>query len=154
SAAMFALEAKEKQLAEDLRQTQKDLAARTAALQQAEQSLAGARAKIGELTSNVNGIALTSDEQRLELIALRAQAEGLKGQAEMSEKEVEELTERLRMKTSEAEGYNRQLVDERRRGDAHSNRIGELERRLVAQTAEAENLQRRVQELNGRADEQ
>jgi chromosome segregation ATPase len=154
SAAMFALEAKENQLAEDLRQIQKDLAARTAALQQAEQSLAGARAKIGELTSNVNDIALTGDEQRVELIALRAQVEVLKGQAETLENEVQELTERLSMKTSEAEGYNRQLVDERGRSDAFSNRIGELERQLVAQTTEAEILERRVHELNARADEQ
>jgi chromosome segregation ATPase len=154
SAAMFALEAKEKQLAEDLRQTQKDLAARTAALQQAEQSLAGARAKIGELTSNVNDITLTSDKQRVELIALRAQVEVFKGQAETLENEVKELTERLNLKTSEADGYNRQLVDERRRGDAHSNRIGELERQLVAQTTEAGVLERRLQELNARADEQ
>jgi chromosome segregation ATPase len=102
----------------------------------------------------VNDITLTNDEQRLELTALRAQVEVLKGQAETSENEVEELTERLNIKTSEAEAYNRQVADERRRSDAHSNRIGELERRLVAQTAEAENLQRRVHELDGRADEQ
>src|SRR5262249_41273830 len=129
SAAMFALETKEKQLAEDLRQTQKDLAARTAALQQAEQSLAGARARVGELSSNVDDVTLTSDEQRVELIALRAQVEALQGQAETLENEVRELTD----------------VTDRLRNEAASGT--QIEAAVRAELAEAESRSRAATEI-------
>ena len=94
--ALFALEAKEKQLTEDLRKTEEELAARTAALQETEQSLADTQAELGELTGNLNDATRRADSQRVELIALRAQVEVLKGQIETYEKRrSQDLTERL-----------------------------------------------------------
>jgi chromosome segregation ATPase len=154
TAAMFALEAKERQLAEELSEVQAELAARTAALAQAEQALAEARAKVGDLTVNLSDGAVTSDSQRVELVALRAQVEVLTGQIETMDKEIRELNERLDLKTSEVETSQRQLVDERGGSDALGNRIHELERQLIAQTTESEILERRVQELLARVDEQ
>jgi hypothetical protein len=46
TAALFALEAKEKQLSDDLAATQAELAAKTSALETAERGLAGASAAV------------------------------------------------------------------------------------------------------------
>jgi chromosome segregation ATPase len=154
TASVFALEAKEKQLIEDLQSAQKELAARAATLQETERMLAGAQAQIGELTTNFNDSSITADSQRIELVALRAQADVLKGQIEALQREGKDLTERLNLKTSEAEATSRLLVDERGRSDTLGSRINELERQLVAQTTETEILDRRVQELLARVDEQ
>lgn len=154
TAAMFALEAKEKQLAEDLANARKELADRTAALAAAEQSLAARQAQIGELTGKVNDTSQTTYSQRVELIALGAQIEALRGQIEAFEIEVEDFNARLGAKTAEAEAASRLLADERGRSDVLGSRINELERQLVARTTEGEILERRVEELNARVDEQ
>src|SRR6266545_3111252 len=154
TAALFALEAKEKLLADELQAAEKELAARNAALQETEQKLAGAQAQIGELTTNFNDSSLTADSQRVELVALRAQVDVYKSQIESLERETKDLIERLGLKTSESEATSRLLVDERARSDALGTRINELERQLVAQTTETEILDRRVKELLVRVEEQ
>jgi chromosome segregation ATPase len=154
TAALFALEAKERQLIDDLQAAQKELSARAGSLQDTERMLAGAHAQIGELTTNFNDSSSTADSQRVELIATRAQVDVLKGQIEVLERETKDLTGRLNLKTQEAEATSRLLVDERGRSEALGGRISELERQLIAQTTETEILDRRVQELLGRVDEQ
>src|SRR5947208_3294186 len=95
TASVFALEAKEKQLLEDLQSAQKELASRAATLRETEQRLAGVQAQVSELTSNFNQSTNSSDTQRVELVALRAQVDVLKGQIEVLERETKDLTERL-----------------------------------------------------------
>src|SRR6516164_7362018 len=124
TAALFALEAKEKQLSDDLQTTQTELAAKTGALEETERALA------------------------------RAQTEALKGQIESYEKETKALWDHLNTKTAELEAANQQLAEERSRADNLASRAGELDRQLTAQTAESEVLGGRVQELAARLDEQ
>jgi chromosome segregation ATPase len=154
TAELLALEAKEKQLTDDLRNTENELAARTATLQETEQSLAGANVKIGELTGNLNEAKAFADGQRVELVALAAQAEMLKKQIETLEGEVQDLTERLRLKTVEFDASQQQLGDERGRSGALSSRIDEVERQILAKTTESEILELRARDLLARIDEQ
>jgi chromosome segregation ATPase len=154
TASLFALEAKEKQLTDDLHTTEQELTARLTSLQDTEQTLTDMQAQLADATSKFNEASLTADSQRVELVALRAQVEVLKGQIEMFEKNTKDLAERLELKTSEADAAQRLLADERRQADLLGNRINELERQLVAQTTESEILGRRVQELLVRVDEQ
>lgn len=151
---IFALEAREKQITENLENVRKELAERIVALQETEQALAGAQATIGELTAKSGETSLAADSQRVELVALRAQVEALHGQIEAFEIEAQNLNERLSQKTTEVEATKRQLIDERGRADALGSRIDELERQLIARTTETEILERRAQELNARIDEQ
>jgi hypothetical protein len=151
---MFALEAREKQLIEELADARAELAARTEALAATEQSLSGARTRMGEITGRLDDSSRAADGQRVELVALRAQVEALHAQIEAYEREAEDLNARLAAKSAEAEGSSRVLAEERTRTEVLGNRVNELERHLLAQTTEAEILERRVQELNMRADEQ
>src|SRR5262249_10358319 len=54
TAALFALEAKEKQLSDDLQTTQTELAAKTGALEETERALASARTELTQVTANFN----------------------------------------------------------------------------------------------------
>jgi len=154
TAALFALEAREKQTIEDMQRGETERSAATASLQHVEQALASAQARIAELTSTLNDTALTGDGQRVELVALRAQVDALQGQIEAMEREIKELDNRLGLKTLEAEANHRLLTDERAKTEQLGSRVSDLERQLVAQTTEAEILDRRVHELLARVDQQ
>jgi len=151
---MFALEARERQLIEEIANVRTELAARTEALAAIEQSFAGAQTQMGEITGRLDDSTRAADGQRVELVALRAQVEALHAQVEAYEIEARDLNARLTAKSSEAEASNRVLGEERTRTEVLGSRVNELERHLLAQTTEAEILERRVQELNMRADEQ
>jgi chromosome segregation ATPase len=154
TAALFALEAKERQLSEDLLEAQQARDEKTAALQEAERLLAEARARLTTTATSMNDSALTVDSQRVELVTAKAQIEVLKGQAESYDKESRELHERLTIEATAADATRHALKDEIAKSEALTSRVAELERQVVAQTTEAEVLGRRVQELLARLDEQ
>jgi chromosome segregation ATPase len=103
TAALFALEAKEKQLSDDLQTTQTELAAKTVALEESERALASARTELVQVTANFNDASVAAGGQRVELVALRAQTEALKGQIDSYEKETKALWDHLNSKTAELE---------------------------------------------------
>jgi len=154
TASLFTLEAKEKQLTNELRATEQELTARVSTLEETQKTLTDTHRQLAEATAKFHEASLTSDSQRVELVALRAQVELYKGRIENFEKETKDLTERLDLKTQEAEATQRLLSDERARTETLGDRINELERQLVAETTESEILGRRVQELLVRVDEQ
>lgn len=154
TAALFALEAKERQLSEDLASTQAELATKTAALDEAERALASTRAELVHVTANFNEASVASGSQRTEMMALRAQTEALKGQIESYQKETKALWDHLNSKTAEIEASNRQLAQERARADNLAGRADELDRQLATQTAESEALRSRLEEFAARLEEQ
>src|SRR6516164_1081583 len=133
TAALFALEAKEKQLSDDLQATQTELAAKTGSLEEAERALASARTELVQVTANFNDASVAAGGQRVEFVA---------------------LCDHLNSKTAELEAAKQQLAEQRGRADNLANRVGELDRQLTAQTSESEVLGGRVQELAARLDEQ
>jgi len=154
AAALLALESKETQLTEDLGIAQGELAAKTAALEETERALASAQAELAHVTASFNDSSVTAGGQRVELTALRAHADALKGQLESYEKETKALWEHLNSKTTDLETSGRELAEERARADDLADRVAELDRQLVGQTAESQALSARLQELAARLDEQ
>src|ERR1700754_23589 len=73
TAAMFALEAREKQLTEDLDETRQQRDQKSAALEETARLLEQERAQLASLTSSANDSSLTVDSQRVELVTSRAQ---------------------------------------------------------------------------------
>jgi len=153
TAAQFALEAREKQLTEDLHGALEQRDEKAAALQETERLLAEARARLSTTSTSMNDSALTVDSQRVELVTVRAQIEVLKGQVESYDKESRGLHERLTIETTAADATRHALADETAKSEALTGRVAELERQVVAQTTEAEVLGRRVQELLAQLDE-
>jgi chromosome segregation ATPase len=147
TAALLALESKEKQLSDDLAATQSELADKTAALEQAERALASTQSELTQVTASFNDSSVAAGSQRVEVMALRAQTEAFKGQVESYEKETKALWDHLNGKTAELEAARQQFAEERARADEFANRAGELDRQLATQTGESEPLAARVQEL-------
>ena len=154
TASLFALEAKEKQLSSELHAAQAELATKERALAEAERALATTRAEFSQVSVDQRESATTAETRRVELLALRAQAEALKGQIESYDTETQELEARLRRKTTEAAKLNEQFAEERGRAEHFAGRATELDRGLLAYKTEAEVLGRRVEELTTRLDEQ
>jgi chromosome segregation ATPase len=154
TAALFALEAKERQLSEDLATAQGELAVKTAALEKTERALATTQSDLAQVTASFNDTSVAAGGQRTEVMALRAQTDALKGQVESYEKETKALWDHLNHKTAELEASNRQLAEERARAGNLANEVGELDRQLAAQTAESEELRSRLQEFAARLEEQ
>jgi len=154
TATLFALEAKEQQLTDDLRETQQQRDQKAAALQEAERLLEETRAKLTATSTTANDSALTVDSQRVELVTARAQIEVLKGQIETYDKESRELRERFTIESTAADATRQALTSEIAKSETLTSRATELERQIIAQTTEAEVLGRRVQELLARSDEQ
>jgi chromosome segregation ATPase len=154
TAALFALEAKENQLTDELRSFRDDLTSKGAALAEMERALASTRAELAQARDNSSESSVTANSQRVELVALRAQAEALKGQIESYEMETQELQDRLRNKTAEVASLSNELAEERGRAEQLGTHVGQLDRQLIAQMTESEVLGRRVEELTARLDEQ
>src|SRR5256714_4923270 len=154
TAALLALEAKEAQVSEELSRTQQQLAATANELAETEQVLAATQSEFAQVSANFNETSLTADSQHVELLALRAQLEVLKGQIDGYQQENTDLQSRLARTTTDLETTTRDLAEERARIEPLTTHIEELERLLVAQTTESEILGRRVQEQAARLDEQ
>ena len=67
AAQLFALGAKETQLADDLQSTQVDLAAKTGALEKTERALASREAELAEVRANLFGSLVAADNRRSQL---------------------------------------------------------------------------------------
>src|SRR5262249_45651455 len=131
TAALFALEAKEKQLNEDLHGLRDELAGKVATREARERTLATTQAELTQTTGSFQEPSLTADSQRVELVALRAQVEALKGQIDSFELEAKELGERLSNKTTEVEMLVAQLNEERGKTEHLSSRTGEPDRQVL-----------------------
>jgi chromosome segregation ATPase len=142
TATLLALEAKERQLSEDLADTQSELAAKTAALETAERALATAQSDLARVTASFNDTSVAAGGQRAEFMALRAQAE--KSQIESYDKETKALWEHLQQKTAELEASNQQLADERAHADNLANEKSSIENELKRSQDEREKLQREI----------
>jgi len=147
TAAVFGLESKEQALLQELHQTQQELTAKAAAFAQTEQALASKGADLESLTTRFGDLTLSGDSQRVELMALRAQVEVLRGEVESYEKETSELNARIGALKSEQEAAGQRLADERARGEGLAHQVNDLERALAAQKTEAEIMSRRATEL-------
>jgi DNA repair exonuclease SbcCD ATPase subunit len=154
TAALLALEAREKDLTQELAATRERLADTATVLADTEATLAALQSDFGKVTVNFNETSLTSDSQRVELVAMRAQCEVLKGQIHSYEKETRELRERIARDAAAAVATAQQLTQEFAKSETLTARVAQLEGELVAQTTEAEIFGRRVEELLARLDEQ
>src|SRR3954447_18006058 len=143
TAALLALEAKEKQLADEVHALENELAARTGVLQETEGALASTRAELARIAANFKQGSLSSDIQRAELAAVQAQAALLHDHVGGYDKENKELRERLSNKTAEVEAVRQQLTTERGRAE-----------QLGARAAQADALGRQVQEFGTQLEEQ
>src|SRR5215813_8944360 len=154
TAAIFALEARERALRDQIRATEEEVSVKTGTLHDSTRTLSEREADLAKLTSELGEKSVLSDSQRVEIVALRTQVDALKSQVERSERDVRETEERLDRERNEADAATKELTEERGKVENLGTRVTQLERQLMVQTTESEILGRRVQDLEVRLTEQ
>ncbi len=154
TAAVFALEAREKQLRDQMKATEEEFALKTSALREAERQLADKEGELSKLLAEFGEQSVNVDSQRVELATLRTQVDAMKVSVGESERLVNETEQRLARERDDAHAATNHLTDARGKLDGLGARTGELEQQLVEQTAEAQLLDKRVQELQTQLGEQ
>jgi chromosome segregation ATPase len=150
NATIFSLEAREKAVKEQLRATEEEFTAKTEALRQAEQALTDKQSELAKINHELSDRSLMAESRQVELVAVRAQIDALKGRVDDAEKEFVTTQARLEQQRGESDTATRDLSEARSRVENLSQRVTDLDRQLIIQVKEAEMLGNRVNDLEAR----
>jgi len=154
AATIFALEARDKGIKDQLRATEDELEVKTTALRETERNLADKEAEFTRATAQLSETSATSDSQRVEIVALKTQIDHLKDQASDLGRQVRDIEERFGREKEAHEKAAKELAEERGNVQNLGSRIGHFERQLATQTSEAEIMGRRIADMETRLTEQ
>jgi chromosome segregation ATPase len=154
TAAILALEARDKALRDQLRATEEEVAAKTGIMHDAKRSLSDKESELAKLIGELDERSTLADSQKIEIVALQTQVEALKERLTDAGNEVRAVEDRRDAERIELKQATRELAEERGRVVSLDHRVSELEQHLGAQTTEAEALGRRAQDLENRLGEQ
>jgi chromosome segregation ATPase len=150
NATIFALEAREKAMKDQLRATEEEFTAKTEALRQAEQALNTKQSELAKINTELSDRSMMAESRQVELLAVRAQIDALKGRVDDAEKEFVTTQARLEQQRGESDTATRELTEARSRAENLSQRVTDLDRQLIVQVKEAEMLGNRVNDLETR----
>ena len=154
TATIFALEARDKNLRDQLRATEEEFAVKTNAMHDAKRALSDKQAELATLMGELDERSTLADSQKIEIIALKTQVEALKERLDGTGHDLKIVEDRRDAERIELQAATQELSAERGRVENLGRRVAELEQQLVAQTTEAEILGRRAQDLESRLGEQ
>jgi chromosome segregation ATPase len=154
TAAIFALEARDKALRDQLRATEEEVAAKTSIMHDAERTLSDRQAELAKLADALDERSTLADAQKIEIVALKTQVGALKERLTDAGNELKAVEDRRDAERVELKAATQELAEERGRVENLGRRVAELEQHLVAQTTQAELLGRRAQDLENRLGEQ
>ncbi len=154
TAAIFALEARDKALRDQLRATEEEFAVKTTTMHEAQRALSDKEADLAKLMGDLDERSTLANSQKIEIIALRTQVEALKERLEGASHELKAVEDRRDAERVELKAATQELQDERGKVENLGRRVAELEQHLAAQSKEAEILGRRAQDLETRLGEQ
>ncbi len=154
TAAIFALEARDKALRDQLRATEDEVAAKTAIMHETERTLSDREAELANLTDAFDERSSLADAQKVEIVAFKTQIEALKERLTDAGNELKSVEDRRDAERVELKAATQELTEERGRVENLGRRVADLEQQLVAQTTQAELLGQRAQNLESRLGEQ
>ena len=154
TATIFSLEARDKSLRDQLRATEEEVVVKTSAMHDAQRALSDKQAELAKLTGDLDERSTLANSQKIEIVALRTQADALKEHLDGAGHELKAVEDRRDAERVELKAATQELLEERGKVENLGRRVAELERNLVAQSKEAEILGRRAQDLESRLGEQ
>lgn len=154
TATIFALEARDKALRDQLRVTEEEFAVKTSAMLEAQRALTEKEAEVARVLASFDEQSSINEAQKVELVALKTQVEALKGRVDEANNELRIVEDRRDAERVELKAATQELTEERGKVENLGRRVGELEHALVAQTTEAEILGRRAADMENRLGEQ
>jgi chromosome segregation ATPase len=134
TATIFALEARDKALRDQLRATEDEIAAKTSARHDAERALADKESELAKLLSELDDRSSLADAQKVELVALKTQVEALKERLTDAGNEVKAVEDRRDAERVELKAATEELAEERGRVENLGRRAQDLENRLGEQS--------------------
>jgi chromosome segregation ATPase len=154
TATIFALEARDKAMRDQLRATEEEFAVKTNALHEAQRTLSDKEDELRKLINALDERSVTADSQKVEIVALKTQVDALKDRLTQAGDDLKVVEDRRDAERLDMQTTSQRLAEERGKVENLGHRVGELEQQLVAQTTEAELLGRRAQDLESRLNEQ
>src|ERR1700712_3620061 len=113
NATIFALEARERALKEQLRATEEEFAAKTEALRGAERALTDKQSELAKINHELSDRSMMADSRQIELVAVRTQIEALRNRFGDAEKKFAATQTRLAHERGESEIASRELTEAR-----------------------------------------
>jgi len=154
TATIFALEARDKVLRDQLRTTEEEISVKTGVMLDAQRVLSEKESELAKLMSELDERSSVADAQKIDIVALKTQVDALKDRLTEAGNELKAVEDRRDSERVELKAATQELAEERRKVENLGRRVSELEQQLVAQTTEAEILGRRAQDLENRLGEQ
>ncbi len=154
TATIFALEARDKALRDQLRITEEEFAVKTSAMLDAQRALTEKEAELAKMVAALDEQSSVNEAQKVDLVSLKTQVDALKSRLDDASNELRTVEDRRDAERVELKAATQELSEERGKVENLGRRVGELEKALVAQTTEAEILGRRAQDMENRLGEQ
>jgi chromosome segregation ATPase len=154
SATIFALEARDKALRDQLRTTEEEFSIKTSAMLDAQRALSEKEGELAKLMGELDERSSIAESQKIDIVALKTQVDALKERLTEASYELKTVEDRRDAERVELKAATQELSEERGKVENLGRRVSELEQALVAQTTEAEILGRRAQDLETRLGEQ
>jgi chromosome segregation ATPase len=154
TATIFALEARDKALRDQLRTTEEEYSVKTSAMLDAQRALSEKESELARMMSELDERSSLADSQKIDIVALKTQVEALKDRLTDANNELKTVEDRRDAERVELKAATQELSEERGKVENLGRRVSELEQALVAQTTEAEILGRRAADLESRLGEQ
>jgi chromosome segregation ATPase len=154
TATIFALEARDKALRDQLRTTEEEFSVKTSAMLDAQRALNDKEAELARMMGALDERSGLAESQKVEIVALKSQADALKDRLTGASHDLKTVEDRRDAERVELKAATQELQEERGKVENLGRRVSELEQALVAQTTEAELLGRRAHDLEIRLGEQ
>jgi chromosome segregation ATPase len=154
TATIFALEARDKALRDQLHATEEELAVKSRIMFEAQRTLSEKETELAKLIGELDERSSLANSQKVEIVALKTQVEALRERLTETGNELKSVEDRRDSERVELKAATQELAEERSKIENLGRRVAELEQQLVAQTTETEILGRRAQDLENRLGEQ
>lgn len=147
TAAIFALQAREQALTEQLRAITDESTAKSQSLQSTELTLTERQSELARLTSELADRTQAAQNLQIELSTAKVTIETLTSRVESTEKDLAATRQKLERQRIETAATASELADARSRVDNLSQRVADLDRQFVEQLKETETQARRADDL-------
>ena len=150
TATIFALEARDKALRDQLRVTEEEFSVKSNNMLDAQRSLEAKEAELAKMIGELDERSSEAEQHKIDIITLKTQIETYKDRLADAGREFKTIEERRDAERVELHAATQELAAERGKVENLGRRVSELEQALVAQTTEAQILGQRAQDLENR----
>lgn len=150
TATIFALEARDKALRDQLRVTEEEFSVKSNNMLDAQRSLEAKEAELAKMIGELDERSHEAEAHKIDIITLKTQVETFKDRLADAGRELKTVEERRDAERVELHAATQELAAERGKVENLGRRVSELEQALVAQTTEAQILGQRAQDLENR----